>query len=180
MPGKTVYRGRVLNLTVEMAQLPNGKSVELELIRHPGASAVVPLRDDGNVVMIRQYRHAAGGLIDEIPAGKLDQGELPLSCAKRELQEEVGMRADRWHHLGTIFTTPGFTDEQIHLYLAQGLRAGEVAHDPDEYIEVTAYPLEEVVRLIREGRITDGKTICAIMLAYFYVFDVKHETWEKK
>ena len=166
---KTLYKGRVLNLTLETARLPNGQSVDLEIIRHPGASAIVPMRDDGRVVMIHQYRYAAGGMIYEIPAGKLDRGEKPIDCGKRELAEETGLQATRWDHLTTIFTTPGFTDEQIHLYLARDLTSGTVAHDRDEFIEVVEYPMEEVIQMIRRGEIKDGKTICGIMLAHAYV-----------
>jgi len=165
---KTIYKGRVLDLTLEEARLPNGQVVNLEMIRHPGAAAVVPVREDGRVVMIRQYRHAAGGTIYEIPAGRLDGGEAPIDCAKRELREEAGCEAARWVKLGAIFTTPGFTDEKIHLFLAEDLTPVPQDLEKDEVIEVVEHPLAELTGMIARGMVIDGKTICALMLAYFH------------
>ena len=166
---KTVYKGRVGEFNLEEARLPNGRTVQLEVLRHPGASAIVPLQEDGQVVMIRQYRHAAGGMIDEIPAGRLDPGEAPLDCARRELAEEVGREASQWDRLGAIWTTPGFTDEKIHLFLARNLNPVSQALEHDEVIEVVHRPLEEALTMIRRGQIMDGKTICALMLANFHI-----------
>jgi ADP-ribose pyrophosphatase len=165
----TIYKGRVVEFNLEEAHLPNGRTVQLEILRHPGASAVVPLQEDGRVVMIRQYRHAAGGTIYEVPAGRLDPGELPLDCARRELAEEVGREAAQWERLGTVWTTPGFTDEKIHLFLARELSSVKQALEWDEVIEVVEQPLEEAIAMIRRGEINDGKTICALMLAYFHI-----------
>jgi ADP-ribose pyrophosphatase len=165
----TVYKGRVGEFNLEEARLPNGRTVRLEILRHPGASAIVPLQEDGHVVMIRQYRHAVGGMIDEIPAGRLDPGEAPLDCAQRELAEEVGQVASQWERLGAIWTTPGFTDEKIHLFLARHLKPASQALEHDEVIEVVKRPLEEALTMIRRGQIMDGKTICALMLAYFHI-----------
>lgn len=165
----TIYKGRVVDLMLERADLPNGRSVELEIIRHPGAAAVVPLQEDGRVVVIRQYRHAVGGMIYEIPAGRLERDEDPLDCARRELAEEVGQRAERWERLGSIWTTPGFTDEKIHIFLARGLRPVAQALEQDEVIEVEEHPLKELIEMIRRGEIMDGKTICGLMLAYFQI-----------
>lgn len=165
----TIYKGRVVEFNLEEAALPNGQTVQLEILRHPGASAVVPLQEDGRVVMIRQYRHAAGGMIDEVPAGRLDPGESPVDCARRELAEEVGREAAIWERLGHIWTTPGFTDEKIHIFMARNLSSVGQALEPDEVIEVVERPLEEAIAMIRQGEITDGKTICALMLAYFYI-----------
>jgi ADP-ribose pyrophosphatase len=166
---KTIYKGRVLDLTLEEARLPNRRVVQLEMIRHPGAAAVVPVREDGRIVMIRQYRHAAGGMIYEIPAGRLDNGEAPLNCAKRELREEAGYEAARWEKLGAIFTTPGFTDERIHLFLAADLTPVPQELEHDEVIEVEEIPLETLVGMIERGEVVDGKTICALTLAYFHL-----------
>ncbi len=166
---KTIYKGRVIDLNLEEAHLPNGKTVQLEMVRHPGASAVVPVRDDGQVVLIRQYRHAAGGMIYEIPAGRLNSGEDPLDCAKRELAEEAGQQAAQWDRLGSIFTTPGFTDEKIHLFLARKLTPVAQALEHDEVIEVVEVPLQEVITMIHQGEVIDGKTICGLMLAYFHI-----------
>ena len=166
---RSIYKGRVIDLNLEEAHLPNGKTVQLEMVRHPGASAVVPMRDDGRVVMIRQYRHAAGGMIYEIPAGRLNPGEDPLDCAKRELAEEAGQLAAQWDRLGAVFTTPGFTDEKIYLFLARKLTAVAQALEHDEVIEVVEVPLQEVITMIRQGEVIDGKTICGLMLAYFHI-----------
>lgn len=167
----TIYKGRIVDFNLEEVHLPNGRTIQLEMVRHPGASAVVPLRDDGRVVMIRQFRHAAGGMIYEIPAGRLDPGEEPLACARRELAEEVGQTASQWDDLGVIWTTPGFTDEVIHLYLARGLKPVAQALEHDEVIEVVDRPLGEAIGMIRRGEIKDGKTICGLMLAYFHIHE---------
>ena len=166
---KEIYKGRVIDLTLEEVHLPNGRVVELEMVRHPGASAIVPLRTDERVVMIRQYRHAAGGFIYEIPAGKLEGAEDPLTCAQRELEEEVGLTASRWESLTTILTTPGFTDEKIHLFLARDLQTTKQKLDHDEVIEVEEIPLEQLILMIRRKEVVDGKTICAVLLTYFHI-----------
>ena len=165
-PRRKIYRGRVVNLDVETVTLPNGATVELEIIRHPGAVAIVPLRDDGTVLLIRQYRHAAGGYIYEVPAGKLDPGEEPLHCAARELEEEIGHRASSLTHMLTFFTTPGFTDEVIHLFLATGLTPGTQNLDHDEVLEVVTMSLDEAIQRIADGTIRDAKTIIGLQAAY--------------
>ncbi|HSE59964.1 MAG TPA: NUDIX hydrolase [Nitrospiraceae bacterium] len=159
---KHIYRGRVVVLNVDTVALPNGVTVDLEVIRHPGASAVVPLKDDGTVILIRQFRHAAGGFIYEIPAGKLNQGEDPLRCAERELEEEIGYRAGRFRLLSSIFTAPGFTDEVIHVYLGTGLTAGRQQLDRDEVLEVVEMPITKAVEMIHSGEIRDAKTIVGL------------------
>jgi len=161
-----IYRGKILNLDLETVTLPNGATVELEIIHHPGASAVVPLREDGQVLLIRQYRHAAGGYIYEIPAGKLAPGEEPRDCALRELEEEIGVRAGVLTPLLSILTTPGFTDETIHLFVARDLTPGRQQLDPDEVLEVAAVPLAEALAWIERGVIRDGKTIVALQAVY--------------
>jgi ADP-ribose pyrophosphatase len=161
-----VYRGKIVDLDVETVALPNGATVELEIIHHPGASAVVPIREDGRVLLIRQYRHAAGGFIYEIPAGKLHPGEDPRECARRELEEEIGFRATTIEPLLSIFTTPGFTDERIHLFTARGLVPGRQDLEADEILEVVPVPLEEAVSWIAQGTIQDGKTIIALQAVY--------------
>jgi len=160
MAVREIYRGRIVDLRVEDVTLPNGATVALELLRHRGASAVVAIDDANRAVLIRQYRYAAGGYIWELPAGVLDTaGEAPVACAARELREEL-------RQLGTIFTTPGFTDERIHLFLARGLRDEGVAHEADEVIaEIRWIPLPEALAMIRRGEIVDGKTIAGLHLA---------------
>lgn len=163
---KNIYTGKVVTLNLETVSLPNGATVELEIIRHPGAAAVVPLKADGTVVLIRQYRHAAGTFIYEIPAGKLHPGEDPRECAARELEEEVGYRADRFDLLASIYTAPGFADEVIHIYQAGGLTPGQQHLDHDEVLDVVETPLETALDMILDGTIRDGKTIVGLQTVY--------------
>ena len=162
---RTIHRGRIITLNAESVTLPNGSRTELEIVHHPGAAAVVPLTATGGVLLIRQYRHAAGGYILEVPAGKLDAGEDPEVCAARELEEEAGVRAGTLQPLGSILTTPGFTDEVIHLYVATELTAGSQALEHDEDLTVEEMPFDTALRLCREGGIRDAKSVCALMLA---------------
>lgn len=163
---KRIYQGRVVTLDVDTVTLPNGQTVELEMIHHPGAAAVVPMRDNGKVILIRQYRYAAGGYIYEVPAGKLHAGEDPKICAMRELEEEIGYVAASLQLLTSILTTPGFTDEVIHIYLGTGLTVGKQALDHDEVIEIVELPLEQAIAQIQDGTIHDGKTIVGLLMAY--------------
>ena len=163
---RNIYTGKVITLNVDTVQLPNGVTIDLETIRHPGAAAVVPVKEDGTVVLIRQFRHAAGGFIYEIPAGKLHQGEDPLECASRELEEEVGYRAASFELLSSIFTAPGFADEVIHIYKATGLTKGQQHLDRDEVLEIVEMPLTEAIQMIQDGTIRDGKTIVGLQAVY--------------
>ncbi len=165
MSRRVVYEGRIVRLGLETATLPNGRTVELEVIRHPGAAAVVPVHPDGTVTLVHQYRHAGGGMHYEIPAGVLEEGEAPEACAARELSEEVQLQADVLTRLTTIFTTPGFTDERIHLFVAQSLRPTEGQPEADEFIHVVRMPMALALQMTTDGRITDGKTICGLSLA---------------
>jgi ADP-ribose pyrophosphatase len=158
-----IYDGKVVNLALEDAELPNGVVTRLEVMHHPGAAAAVPLEDDGTVVLLRQWRHAAGGWLWEVPAGKLDRpGESPLECARRELAEEAGLSAGRWHKLGSILTTPGFCDEIIHLYLARDLAAAEQSLERDEVIEVHRMALADALARIPTEEIRDAKSVAAL------------------
>jgi ADP-ribose pyrophosphatase len=163
---KNIYTGIVVNLNVDTVTLPNGLTVDLEVVRHPGAAAAVPLKDDGTVVLIRQFRHAAGGFIYEIPAGKLHPGEDPRVCAIRELEEEIGYRAGKLELLSSIFTAPGFTDEVIHIYKATGLSVGRQQLDRDEVLEVVEMSLSEAIRMIKNGEIRDAKSIVGLQTVY--------------
>ena len=164
---RDLYRGSVVHLTVEDVTLPNGHAMPLEIVRHPGASAVVALDADGAVTLLRQYRHAVGGYLWEIPAGKLDHGEEPHVCAFRDLAEEAGLVAARMEHVGSIVTCPGFCDEVIHLFVATGLERGRSALGPDEVIEtVTTVPLATAMDMIRTGEIRDAKTIAGLTQAH--------------
>lgn len=163
---KRMYTGKVLKLDLDTVALPNGRTTELEILRHPGASAVVPLKEDGRVVLIRQLRHAAGGFIYEIPAGKLDPQEDPRVCAARELEEEVGYCAGHLELLTSIWTAPGFTDEVIHIYLGTHLEVGKQNLDQDEVLEIVEWPLEVAMAKILDGTIRDAKTIIGLQMVY--------------
>ena len=163
---RPIYKGTVVTLNVDTVRLPNGHMIDLEVIRHPGASAVVPLKDDGTVVLIRQFRHAANGFIYEIPAGKLHPKEDPLACAARELEEEIGYKAGHFQLLSSIFTAPGFADEVIHVYLATELTVGTQNLDQDEVLEVVEMPLREAIAKIEDGTIRDAKTIVGLQAVY--------------
>jgi ADP-ribose pyrophosphatase len=160
-----IHDGKVVHLYVDTLQLPNGNTARRETVRHSGAVAIVPLDDDGNVILVRQYRHAASRALLEIPAGTLNQGEDPDQCAIRELQEEAGYKPGKLQKIGGIFVAPGYSTEFIHLYLATDLTASRLDMDVDEFIEVQHMPLSEVLGRIRSGEIPDAKTICAVFLA---------------
>ncbi|MEW6364409.1 MAG: NUDIX hydrolase [Acidobacteriota bacterium] len=167
LEGERVYSGRIVRLDVDRVRLGNGVETIREVVRHPGASLVVPLLDDGRVVLVRQYRYAVAEMLLELPAGKLDAaGEEPLACAQRELAEETGYAALTWIPLGDFYTTPGFTDEKIHCFLAAGLLPAQGrSADEDESIEVVPVAMTEAVELVRRGAIRDAKTIAALLLA---------------
>ncbi len=162
---KTAFDGRVLKLSVDRVEMPNGRVAELEVLRHPGATAMVPLSDAGAVLLVRQYRYATGDWLLEVPAGKLDAGEEPEECARRELAEETGYRPEELISLGWIWTTPGFTDEKIHLYLARDLRPAQQSLETDEVLTVEEVAFPEAVAMARDGRICDGKSVCALLRA---------------
>ena len=169
MTTRHIYKGRIVDLRLEEVTLPNSVTVTMEMIRHPGAAAIVPLDDEGHVTLIHQFRHAAGGFIWEIPAGKLDDGEQPVACAARELQEEVGLVASELTHLGSILTAPGFCDERIHLFLARGLSAVPQRLEHDEVLTVSRVPLTQAIEMIRGGQIEDAKTIAGLHHAAEFV-----------
>lgn len=177
-PGKVsstrAYTGRIISLDVDEVRFPDGSVGKLEMIRHPGASAVVPLLNeegtsaphatDPMVLLIRQYRYATNGYLFEVPAGRLDAGENPEHCAKRELKEETGYEAERAELLLTMYTTPGFTDEKIHLFVATGLTAGESHREADEFLELKPTRLSHAIAMIASGEIQDAKTALALFL----------------
>jgi ADP-ribose pyrophosphatase len=171
---RPVHQGRIVNLAIDTVRFPDGTTGELEMIRHSGAAAVVPLLsdpqgDDPQVLLIRQYRYAAGGFLLEIPAGRPErQGEDWEACARRELQEETGLTAGSLTYLTTIFTTPGFTDEQIRIFLATDLKAGYNRLDPDEFLDPVAMPISQALSLIHNGEIRDAKTICGLLYVAGY------------
>lgn len=170
LSSRRAYDGRIINVDIDTVRFPNGSTGELEMVRHPGASAVVPFLtdpsgDDPQLLLIKQFRYAADGFIYEVPAGKLDGDEDPLECARRELREETGCTAERIEHLYSFFTTPGFTDEVIHAYMATGLTRGEMTHEKDEFMTVETVTLSHALELIRAGELKDAKTALAILYA---------------
>lgn len=161
---KPVFEGRLLHVyedTVEIA----GRQTWREVVLHPGAAAIIPVNDDGQILFVRQYRYAVGEALLEIPAGKLDPGEDPDTCAARELTEETGYRAGRLQKLGAVHTTPGFCNETIHLYLADHLIPAHQHLDTDEFLDVVPLPIQEVRRLMAAGELHDAKTLAALAIA---------------
>lgn len=167
MSERRVARGARFELITEQVTLPNGRTTWVDLLVHPGAAAVLPFLADGRVLLIRQYRHAASGYLLEVPAGKLDPGESAEACAARELEEETGHRAGRLEPLGTIWPSPGFTDERIHLFAAHALEAGDQRLEDDELIELVPMAFDEALRRVVAGEISDAKSAMAILLARF-------------
>lgn len=159
---RPVLKVGVVDFGLERTTLPNGLTLELPVIRHPGASAIVALDADDTVVMLTQYRHAVGGWHREIPAGCRNGSETSLECAIRELREEAGLTAQRWDRLGAIVTIPSFCDERIELFLARDLTAAETANEADEIIRAERVDLDEALAMIRRGDILDAKTIAAL------------------
>lgn len=166
---RPVHRGRVVDLSIDSVRFPDGTSGELEMIRHSGAAAVLPLLSDDTdpeILLIRQYRYAAGAYLLEVPAGRPDRpGEDWEVCARRELEEETGLVAARVRRLTSILTTPGFTDERIHLFVAHDLRPGTAAHDRDEFIELVRLPFSRALDMVQAGEIEDAKTVCTLLVA---------------
>lgn len=159
------WRSGWLRVDTERVELPNGNETELAIVRHPGASCIVPFLDDDEVILIRQYRHATGGTILEVPAGKLDPDESPEACAQRELAEETGYRAGRIEHLSSIWTTPGFTDEVIHLHAAFDLEHVGQQLEADEVIELVPMSLSDALGRVFRGELRDAKSALALILA---------------
>ncbi|HEV8410880.1 MAG TPA: NUDIX hydrolase [Gemmatimonadaceae bacterium] len=165
-----IHTGRVINLDVDQVRFPDGTTGELEIIRHPGASAIVPFLTDPagpnpQVLLIKQYRYATGGTLYEIPAGRLDPGEQPEACARRELLEETGCTAESIVPLTSMYTTPGFTDERIHLFLATGLTRGETRREADEFIEIETVTMSDALQMVQRGEIQDAKTALGLLFA---------------
>ncbi|MCC7411813.1 MAG: NUDIX hydrolase [Gammaproteobacteria bacterium] len=162
---RAVYRGRVIDVDVETVRLPAGRDVALEIVRHPGGAAAVACAQDGRVCLLRQYRHAVGEWLWEIPAGRIDPGETPLATAQRELAEESGVRGTRWRSLGTTVPAPGFCAEIIHLFYTEDLQHVAPRPEADELFEVHWIALGEAVARVFDGRISDAKTALALLRA---------------
>lgn len=159
-----VYEGKLLHVYKDSVEI-GGRNTWREVVLHPGACAIIPVTEDGEILFVRQYRYAVEEALLEIPAGKIDPGETPETCAARELTEETGFRSDHLRKLGSVFTTPGFCNETIHLYLADHLIPAHQHLDADEYLDVVKLPLAEVQRLIAAGEIHDAKTLAAFAIA---------------
>ncbi|MGH7466828.1 MAG: NUDIX hydrolase [Longimicrobiales bacterium] len=172
---RLIHHGRVIHLSLDKVRFPDGSTGELEMIRHSGASAVLPVLDDPassnpRLLLIRQYRYASGGYLLEVPAGRPDQpGEDWQTCARRELEEETGLVAGKLAYLTAIYTAPGFTDEYIRLYLATELTPGRSKLDDDEFVERVEITLSDALELLRDGKIEDAKTICTLLYAATFV-----------
>ena len=170
LASRELYAGKIFRLDRDTVRFPNDTTAEMDIVRHPGASAIVPFMsdpesDNPQLLLLRQYRYAAGGYIYEVPAGRLDGDESPADCAARELKEETGCTAEKIEPLFTMFTTPGFTDEKIHVFMATGLTHGESAREADEFVDVVIMPVAEALELIRTGEIMDAKTALSILYA---------------
>jgi ADP-ribose pyrophosphatase len=162
---REIYRGHTFDVDVDRVRLPNGREAEMEMVRHRGATAIVPVLADGTVLLVRQSRYATGGWLLEIPAGKLDGGESPETCAARETEEEIGYHPTRLEPLGWIWTTPGFTDEKIWLFLATGLEEAQQELEADEILSIERLPLADAVEKALAGEIHDSKSVTALLRA---------------
>ncbi len=169
MERKEIFRGRVIDVGLETIQFENKPPFELEIVRHMGGAAVVAIDDQNKVCLIRQYRHAVGGWIWEIPAGKLEPNELPQITAERELEEEVGLQAKTWHDLGSMYSSPGFCSEEVYLYLAQELTHVATHQETHEYIEIHWMTVEEALQLVQNNTIRDAKSVIALFRAQSYL-----------
>ncbi len=160
--GEYVYRGKIINLKVNQVRLPNKNVAIREIVEHPGAAVIVALDDQRRLLMVRQYRSAAGRDLLEVPAGTLNHGEAPAFCAIRELKEETGYQASQWEPLGYCYPSPGFSTEKMHFYFAQGLTQTDATPEEDEEIAVEWVPFVQAVEMIESGEIVDAKTIVGI------------------
>lgn len=171
---KRVYSGKVISVDLDSVRFPNGAIGDLEMVRHPGASAVVPFLDpldspDPTIVLIRQYRYAVDGYVYEIPAGRLDESETPTECALRELREETGYSAKDLIPLTAFYTTPGFTDERIHLFAATGLSEGSAQMESDEILDLAPMTLSQAMAMIAAGELIDGKSMIGLLFAERFI-----------
>ncbi len=171
--GEVVYEGHILKIQRDSVCLPDGKTAAREYIKHPGAVVILPLFDDGSVLLERQFRYPLNQVFIEFPAGKIDAGEDPLECAKRELREETGYTASHWQFVCTIHNAIAYSDEHLEIYLARGLTAGQSHLDEGEFLETFTAPIADVIAWIRDGKITDVKTV----IGTFWVEKILSGSW---
>lgn len=174
LTSKLVYDGGLLKVYYDTVELTDGRTAWREVIRHPGAVVMVPVDDEGNVYLVRQFRYPYGKVVLEVPAGKLEWGEAHFDAARRELEEEIGARAERWTPMGEMLPTPGFCDELQHVYLARGLTFGQCHPDEDEFLEPVKLPMAEAVAMAVDGRLEDSKTVATILRAWHIMEEEKH------
>ncbi|MFS8541858.1 MAG: NUDIX hydrolase [Tissierellales bacterium] len=169
MKSEKIYEGKIINLRIDTVELPDKKYSKREIVEHPGAVGIVPITDDGCMILVKQYRKSVEKFLLEIPAGKIEINEEPKETGLRELAEETGYKANKMEYLFEFYTSPGFSNEKIYLFLATELEKGEVKPESDEYIKVEKYKIEELVDMVIRGEINDGKTIVAIFYAQKYI-----------
>jgi ADP-ribose pyrophosphatase len=172
---KTVFKGKILTVYFDEVILPDGKITTREKVGHPGAVAIVPLTANGEIIMVKQFRYPVEKILMEIPAGKLDSGEPAIECARRELQEEAGVVGGQLIHLTTIYTTPGFSDEKMDIFLSKGFKEINNSPDHDEFLHIAKVKISECLRMVYEGLIMDAKSIIGIMLARDYIMKNDYE-----
>lgn len=165
LSSRRIYEGRVVKLRVDEVRLPDGRTSAREIIEHRGAAALVPLLPGREVILVRQWRHAVGKVLLEIPAGLLEPGEAPIDCARRELAEETGYAAGRIEPLTSIYSAPGFATERLHIFLAQDLQPTQAQTDEDEFLEPVTLAWDQALAMCKDGRIEDGKTVVGILAA---------------
>ena len=173
LSSETIYDGKIIRVRLDNARLPNGAEALREVVEHPGGVCVAALTDKEELLFVRQFRYPYQEVVWELPAGKRDRNEeTPLDCGKRELREETGAVAERYRSLGTLYPTPGYCDEVIHLFLAQGLSFEDADPDEDEFVEVERVPLKEAVERVLRGEIPDAKTQVAVLKTYFLLHEI--------
>jgi ADP-ribose pyrophosphatase len=164
-----IFKGGIIDLYLDEVELPNGNIATREKVSHPGAVCIVPVTGNGSILLVRQFRYPVGEILMEIPAGKIDENELPVECAKREMKEEVGATGGKLIHLNTFYSSPGFCNETMHLYMAENFKKGENCLEDDEFLKVVEVEMEDALSFIESGKLRDAKTIIGILLTRNYL-----------